>query len=404
MDRGLGGEGRIGGAGGAVGGGAGLIHHHVEAVDHHIADIIAGEDAHRAGHDHGARISARFVSQISLGRGDVTVLPRADFHLDIGPWSRPRAFEDVFARHHDLDRLSALFRQQRGHGLEIDRNLPAEPAADLHRRDLHTRDGQVQNAGGGIAHHERALRAAPDVDATVVVPERRGVVRLNISLVDRGRVVFALHDHIGFGKSLFDIAQSKAKVIGDIADLVRLLTQFLRLEIVMEDRRALPHGVGSGHDARQDFIVHFNQAGGIFGVMRAHRRYGGDGVALVESPAGGQNIVAEVPERGRAFTEIDDAIRAFGQVGGGDHRSHARKRGGLAGVDAQDPRVRMGTAQDKAVQQSGGCVIGAILSAARHLVGAIVTNRPRAYHCVRFHAFTSCISAAACLTARKILS
>ncbi len=97
IDHGLGSKSGVGRARSAVGGGARLVHYHVVTVDDHVGDVIAGEHAHRAGHDHGARIGARFVSQASLGRGDVAIFPRAHFHLKVGSRSRARAFEHVFA-------------------------------------------------------------------------------------------------------------------------------------------------------------------------------------------------------------------------------------------------------------------------------------------------------------------
>ena len=151
-------------------------------------------------------------------------------------------------------------------------------------------------------------------------------------------------------------------------------------------------------------VLDFDQGGGLLGRMDVGCGDGGDGVSLIEDLAAGQNVAADVTERRCAFAQIDDAIGAVGKIGAGDDGSDAGDGGGLAGVDADDSRVCVRTAHYEAVQQPGGIVIGAVKSTARHFVGAIMANRARAHNSVRFHAFTSRISAEACCTARRILS
>ena len=162
-----------------------------------------------------------------------------------------------------------LLRKQRRHRLQVDRDLAAEAAADLHGRYLHARDRNVEHAGGDVAHDERALRAAPDQHAAIVVPQRGGGVRLDVALVDRGGVEFALDDHVGFGEALLDIAHAIAEVLGDVARpdrSARRVPWSSRSSCSM--RRAFLHGFGRGEHAGQHFVLHFDQPGGLLGDVR----------------------------------------------------------------------------------------------------------------------------------------
>ena len=101
-------------------------------------------------------------------------------------------------------------------------------------------------------------------------------------------------------------------------------------------------------DMRQHLVVDLDQLqrlpgrAGVDGGDRGHR------MAVIERLLARHAVVEDVVHGGIAVGEI-------GQVGGRDHRLHARQLLGLRGVDRADDRVGVRAAQDLADQLAGAC-------------------------------------------------
>src|SRR5262245_40296944 len=101
----------------------------------------------------------------------------------MGSRCRTGRLEFLDATHDDFDRTTSFARQDRGHRFEVDRNLTTKSATDFARRHRHLRHRQAQDLSGLALHYEGALCARPDVEMAIFVPQRRGVVWLDIALM-----------------------------------------------------------------------------------------------------------------------------------------------------------------------------------------------------------------------------
>ena len=195
-------------------------------------------------------------------------------------------------------------------------------------------------------------------------------------------------------------------MIGDVGNLAGGLAELFHLEVRVQNRRTLLHRVGRGKHSRQNFVLDIDQRRRFFGDMDVDGRHRRHGMALVEHLAYRQHVALDVAERRLSFAQIHDLIGSLRQVCSRNHRLDAFERFRLGRIDALDARMRVRTAQDRAVQQPRHLEIGPIDGSARNFVGAVVPNRPRADHAIWLsaHAWVSRICLAASCTARMILS
>ena len=85
----------------------------------------------------------------------------------------------------------------------------------------------------------------------------------------------------------------KWKCLATLLTRVGLLAEFLGRQVVVQKRRAVAHGVGRGqHAAAATSYSTSIRPSGFLGDVRAGGGDGGDGVALVEHLAAGQDIAA----------------------------------------------------------------------------------------------------------------
>ncbi len=194
VHQGLGSKGGVGSAGSAVGGGGRLVDDHVIAVDVDVGDVIASEDAHAPRTNGRAGEGPGLVGQVGLAGGQPAGGVGGHLDADVARRGRAGAFEDLGPVHGQLYGPACLARQDDGDRLEVDADLAAETAADLHRHHLDAVQRNLQQLGHLAADGERSLGAAPDGHVTIGVPQRGGVVRLNVTLMDRRRVELALDD------------------------------------------------------------------------------------------------------------------------------------------------------------------------------------------------------------------
>ncbi len=116
------------------------------------------------------------------------------------------------------------------------------------------------------------------------------------------------------------------------------------------------------------------------GVIRRHRR---NRVALVKRLFRSQAVIAqEFGVDHRPLAQIDHPAARLRKVCGSNHSHYSRHCLGPRSVDALDPGVSVRAPQYFGVQQARQPKIGAILRAARNLVGSVVSYRPAADYSV----------------------
>ena len=305
VDHLFGGERSLRRAGSSVCRRAGLVDDYVVAIDREVGAVVGGEDAHAARRHERARVGAGLVRQRGLQRLDLAVRRGSHLDPDMRSGCRSCPGEDILARHDELDRTAGLARQQGRDRFHVDRDLAAKAAADLHRRDLDVRHRNLQDLRGHVAHDEGTLRGAPDVQAAVVVPKRCHVVRLDIALVDRGRVERPLDHHVRAREPLGNVARRPVEMLGDIGGLVRLLSELLHAKVGMQQYRVRGHRFRSGHVARQRLVVHHDGIGRLQGDMLIARRDRGHGMALVQHLAPGEDVPVDIGQPRVAFSHVD---------------------------------------------------------------------------------------------------
>ena len=113
-------------------------------------------------------------------------------------------------------------------------------------------------------------------------------MRLDIALVDHGRVKLTLNDHLGGGKSLGQITARELDMVGDVR--VRGLPIIALAQAGDQDRSLIIHGLNHVLHVRQDFIVNFDQLCGFLGDMRAGGCDGGHHMSVVQDLVAGHAV------------------------------------------------------------------------------------------------------------------
>src|SRR5262249_32019437 len=160
------------------------------------------------------------------GGRDGTVL--LDAHLDArsGAGDGAGGAEDLAAGEGDLDRAPRLAGKLDRHRLAIEAGLAAEAAAHLRLLRPDLRRLGLQDIGEPVAEHPRALGAAPQLDLAVFGGRGDAALRLDIALVHRLGVVFALDDDVGFRETLLDVADAEIEPLDHVRRLVGALDAF----------------------------------------------------------------------------------------------------------------------------------------------------------------------------------
>ena len=112
---------------------------------------------------------------------------------------------------------------------------------------------------------------------------------------------------------------------------------------------------------------------------------GGDsrhGVTLVEHLGLGEHVPMHVGKASVALPDIHELVLGFRQVVGSDDGENTVHRFRLGSVDRADAGVGVRAAENRAVQRAGERNVRSVHGPARHLVGAVVSDGPRADHVV----------------------
>ena len=371
VDGGLHGEGRCRSARRPVGRGLGPVDDHVVGHQVRVGNVILGHHALGARRDRRAGEGPGLVDQRRLGRDHLAFPGGAELDLDLGAGGGTGGLEDFLAGHLHLDRVAALAGQKRRHGLHVDHGLCAKAAADFQRDGLDVGHRDAHEPGGVVAHGELALAAGPDGQFAVGTPLRGAGVGFDIALVYRNRLGFLLNDYIGLLETLFHVAEAELELVGDVAAraVLALVQQSAGAQRrvgqagqpLMHGRRAGFHRLIGAEHRGEDLVVHLDQGQSLFGYVRTGSGYGSHGVAFVQHLAPGQHVHAEEPEvLDRTLGQVRQASGSLGPVGGRDDGVDTGVGLGRAGVNGPDSGVRMGAAQNLAVQQARQVLVGSI--------------------------------------------
>ena len=220
--------------------------------------------------------------------------------------------------------------------------------------------------GNLLASGERSLRAAPDGHLAVGIPHRRAVVRFNVSLVDGRRIEFTFDDNLGRLETGFEVTAFKPEVLGDVAELLGLFTERIRVHIFVEQRRVGLHRLGSSKHRLQYFVFHLDQLAGFFRNV--------DRMTAIECLGPGQSVVPEMLQIDGPFAQFGDLVFRIGQIITGRHGMHARQRQCGRKVDRLDVGMGVRAAEHHPVQHAGQTNVSAVLRAAGDFIDAIMAN------------------------------
>ena len=110
--------------------------------------------------------------------------------------------------------------------------------------------------------------------------------------------------------------------------------------------------------------------------MCVRRGDSGDGVSLVKCLVASEDVIAEVFEIDCAFPQVGDFVGRFWQVFGGDNAFDTGVCFGAARVNGDNPRVRVWTAVNPAVQESRDLEIGTVEGTPGDFVYTVVPDGP----------------------------
>ena len=345
-DHRLGGELGDRGAGRAVGGHLGPVDHHVVAFDIRILDIVGREDAHAAGPDRRAGEGAGLIGDPGLGSGELAVLGGA--HLDGHGAARGRAAgaEDLFPRHHHLDRPAGDLGEPERERLQVDHGLAAEAAADLRRRHADVGEVDAEQGGAVGAHGELPLGAAPYLALPVLAGAGDHRVGLDIALMHRLGGEGALDDDIGLGESGLEIAAREGHLLEDVRRRLGRRLHALGEHVVVEHRRVRRHRLAHVDHVRQHLVVDLDQVQRLLGDGLRGRRHRGHGMAVVERLPARHDVLRHVAVVDRHLARRHPLVGNLGHLVAGDDGLHAGQRARLRRVDGADARVGVGAAED----------------------------------------------------------
>ena len=218
--------------------------------------------------------------------------------------------------------------------------LVAEAAADVGLDDLHPAPGQAQglghdapddvgDLGGGVHHHP-----------AVGVHEGVGAHGLDVAVLDDAGLVVALEDDFRILELGFHVSKLDPEGADDVAR-----------PVLVEEGGALLHGVLGGEHVGQHLVLDLDEVQGLLRreqVLGHHRR---DGIAHEAGLVGEDQPVLDIPVPGIQGPGVPRRGELdLRQVRGGQYRHHAGQGLGLGGIDARNPGVGMGAAEDLAHQ------------------------------------------------------
>jgi hypothetical protein len=269
------------------------------------------------------------------------------------------AIEDFLARQADLDGSAGDARKMSDDDLVIEGvGLAAEAASVRRGDDADPRRRHLKDLRERAVDVVRRLRRRPEGELSVGAEVRqRGVLfegDVRAALVEKEVLV----DAVGVREPSVDVAELHRDELVEVA----------RVAVVVDARLGSRDGVFDRADRRQRLVVDFDRIERVERRVFVDRGDGGDGVSHVTNAVERERVLVlrhrKDPERDR---EVPTGR-------GGDDSGHPER---LRHVDAGDPGVSHGRAEEPAVQHPGKEEIVGELRLAGHL-GRRVDLRERA--------------------------
>jgi hypothetical protein len=172
-----------------------------------------------------------------------------------------------------------------------------------------------------------------------------------------------LHNDVGFLEAFVNITQSELEMIRQVRAWGRIIVvqepsgTYTRVgewgKALVQQWCALTHRFLGVAYRGQDFVLHLNQLQGFLGNVRTRRRYGGNGVSLIEHLIRRHNVVAqEAYVVDHAFGQVNDTAGGLRQVSRGDDGMDPWNFRSMTGINAFNTGMGVGTAQDLAMEQT----------------------------------------------------
>ena len=272
-----------------------------------------------------------------------------------------------------------LARQSERQGLKIDNRLAAKTAADLGRRYAQIGDIHAEKFCAKGAHHEVPLRGAPQFGFAVFRHAGDAGVVLDVALMYGFRIEGALENDIGFCETRGGIAAAQLHPLGDVRRCIGRRFDTLGEHIFMQNRCAGLHRLGHTDDVRQHLVLDFDELERLARNRGAGRRHGRHRMAVIKDLFARHDVARHIPVVDHQLARRNRFRRHVFEVIASQNGFDTGQGLGLRRVDGLEPRMGMRAAQHPADQHAGQRQVGAKPGAARHLIHAVRTNRPRAH-------------------------
>ena len=236
-----------------------------------------------------------------------------------------------------------LRRPEHQRHLRVHAAAHAEAAADLARHHAHVALRHAQDV------REDGAAAVRSLDARV----QRVAGRAPVVLADGGAGLERRGRHAGDREvEPGHVGRRREGAIDGLAGAGLPDERDIVGRLVPDRRRARAPGIGRRGHRGQRLVLDVHQGRGVGRLLSRLRDHQDDGIADVADPPAGQRRTrrgerrrAAGPLAARVGGEIAEPVG--GQIGLGPHREHTRRRLRRRGVDADDPRMRMGRAHDR---------------------------------------------------------
>ena len=289
----------------------------------------------RAGDAVGA-IPAAVQERLEVHRRDRAVLFHAGFHPHERRMASAVAIKDLLAGERDLHGPPGEHREFRHDDLVAERVALAPEAAAVGRGDdTNLGGGELEHLSERAVHVVRRLGRAPQSELAVgegrPVGHRRVLLHRQMRAALEEQEIFAYQ--IGGREPLVHVAELEVDELVEVAAVA----------VVVDARLRVRNGMLGVRDGRQRLVRHVDQLERGGRDVLAHRGHARHGVTHEPHLVDRQGVLV--------LAHRQDAERDR-QVPSGQHGFHARERPGFRWVDAGDPGVGMGTAEQFGVQHA----------------------------------------------------
>src|SRR6476659_1825581 len=269
-----------------------------------------------------------------------------------------RAGDELFAVFHDhFHRPAGTKRKQIANWLVNGSALAAEVAADRHGMDAHSLRSDLEGIAHALFQSLRRFVWRPHLHALLFVDPNQAAMRLQKCLVYTRHRKSILDNQISSGKTGIDIPAVKHVVSKTIGWMIeRLRKSFISGDVWMNDRRAFLQRHLRIEYRRKFFVMHVDQLESALGLLERVRRDRGD--ALAHKPRALLSQNGNIP--------IAPAVKNARIVFAGQHGAYTLSFFGSRRVNADNPSVRVRTAQGLRPQSSGQQHICRVTRLTRH--------------------------------------